>query len=299
MSSSPLRSPTGELPQSPTTLSPQSFHSPLHSPSHGPTSSDHHSTPPSPSLNNKNNTTDSFSRSPASGSLHSQIPRSPNNIQSQSRGTPSSGNHTNSPSSLLNNTTTNSPLRSPSNRPVSLSHLSIPHSPSNNNIQENYKESQSNSKRVSSPKLYPLHLRSSRPSIQIQPPSLNSLSESEPSPSPSSLAIIPNPINESSKRANFDEEAIDSPLRTANLDRSDGPGRITGRGGGGNTVVAEAVWRSEVRRAVLLLRVLAAVLCLVSFSVMAADRTKGWDGDSYQRYEEYRYVRLLLFCLNL
>ncbi|KAF3340036.1 CASP-like protein [Carex littledalei] len=23
---------------------------------------------------------------------------------------------------------------------------------------------------------------------------------------------------------------------------------------------------------------------------MAADRTKGWDGDSYQRYEEYRFV---------
>ncbi|CAJ1943880.1 unnamed protein product [Sphenostylis stenocarpa] len=31
------------------------------------------------------------------------------------------------------------------------------------------------------------------------------------------------------------------------------------------------------------------VLCLVSFSVMAADKTRGWSGDSFDRYKEYRY----------
>ncbi|KAF9667854.1 hypothetical protein SADUNF_Sadunf15G0066500 [Salix dunnii] len=31
------------------------------------------------------------------------------------------------------------------------------------------------------------------------------------------------------------------------------------------------------------------VLCLISFSVMAADKTKGWSGDSFDRYKEYRY----------
>ncbi|KAG4390746.1 hypothetical protein GLYMA_05G037100v4 [Glycine max] len=31
------------------------------------------------------------------------------------------------------------------------------------------------------------------------------------------------------------------------------------------------------------------VLCLISFSVMAADKTRGWSGDSFDRYKEYRY----------
>lgn len=31
------------------------------------------------------------------------------------------------------------------------------------------------------------------------------------------------------------------------------------------------------------------VLCLISFSVMAADKTKGWAGDSFDRYREYRF----------
>lgn len=30
------------------------------------------------------------------------------------------------------------------------------------------------------------------------------------------------------------------------------------------------------------------VLCLVSFAVMAADKTQGWSGDSFDRYKEYR-----------
>ncbi|XP_034918703.1 CASP-like protein 4A3 isoform X1 [Populus alba] len=36
-------------------------------------------------------------------------------------------------------------------------------------------------------------------------------------------------------------------------------------------------------------RVSEIVLCLISFSVMAADKTKGWSGDSFDRYKEYRY----------
>lgn len=35
-------------------------------------------------------------------------------------------------------------------------------------------------------------------------------------------------------------------------------------------------------------RLIEVVLCLISFSVMAADKTKGWSGDSYDRYKEYR-----------
>lgn len=70
-----------------------------------------------------------------------------------------------------------------------------------------------------------------------------------------------------------------------------------GGGGGGGGVgskrwllggVPEKVRRSELRRAELGFRVLAAVFCLVSLSVMAADTTPGWSGDSFRRYNEYR-----------
>ncbi|KAL2465331.1 CASP-like protein [Abeliophyllum distichum] len=41
--------------------------------------------------------------------------------------------------------------------------------------------------------------------------------------------------------------------------------------------------------AALGLRAFELIVCLVSFSVMAADRTQGWSGDSFDRYKEYRY----------
>lgn len=39
----------------------------------------------------------------------------------------------------------------------------------------------------------------------------------------------------------------------------------------------------------LVLRALEFVFCLVSFSVMASNKTQGWSGDSFDRYKEYRY----------
>ncbi|TKW15802.1 hypothetical protein SEVIR_5G262300v4 [Setaria viridis] len=75
---------------------------------------------------------------------------------------------------------------------------------------------------------------------------------------------------------------------------------VTGVGGGGGSVgskrwllaagVPEKVRRAELRRAELGFRVSAAVFCLVALSVMAADTTTGWSGDSFRRYNEYRYV---------
>ncbi|KAF8399723.1 hypothetical protein HHK36_015594 [Tetracentron sinense] len=44
-----------------------------------------------------------------------------------------------------------------------------------------------------------------------------------------------------------------------------------------------------VKRAALVFRVFEVMFCLVSFSVMAADKTQGWAGDSFDRYKEYRY----------
>ncbi|CAB4280808.1 unnamed protein product [Prunus armeniaca] len=44
-----------------------------------------------------------------------------------------------------------------------------------------------------------------------------------------------------------------------------------------------------VKTAALGFRLSEVVLCLISFSVMAADKTQGWSGDSFDRYKEYRY----------
>jgi uncharacterized membrane protein YcjF (UPF0283 family) len=44
------------------------------------------------------------------------------------------------------------------------------------------------------------------------------------------------------------------------------------------------------RKAALGFRLCEVVVCLISFSVMAANKTQGWSGDSYDRYKEYRYV---------
>ncbi|XWS50967.1 hypothetical protein CRYUN_Cryun12cG0136400 [Craigia yunnanensis] len=75
--------------------------------------------------------------------------------------------------------------------------------------------------------------------------------------------------------------------------REDGPGvttrtKVSDEGGGG---AVEAVLRvnETVNLSALGFRLSEIILCLISFSVMAADKTQGWSGDSYDRYKEYRY----------
>lgn len=65
--------------------------------------------------------------------------------------------------------------------------------------------------------------------------------------------------------------------------REDGGGRV-------RPVAAVAVSKREVmaRKVALGFRLSEVVLCLISFSVMAADKTQGWSGDSFDRYKEYR-----------
>ncbi|KAG5019719.1 hypothetical protein JHK87_015574 [Glycine soja] len=50
-------------------------------------------------------------------------------------------------------------------------------------------------------------------------------------------------------------------------------------------------WKTDetVSKAALGFRLSEVVVCLISFSVMAADKTQGWSGDSFDRYKEYRY----------
>lgn len=57
-----------------------------------------------------------------------------------------------------------------------------------------------------------------------------------------------------------------------------------------------------LKSAALGFRVIEFVLCLISFSVMAADKTQGWSGDSFDRYKEYRYclsVNVIAFAYSL
>ncbi|PKI59141.1 CASP-like protein 4A3 [Punica granatum] len=72
-------------------------------------------------------------------------------------------------------------------------------------------------------------------------------------------------------------------------------------GGGGEDGKSEAVTtilrrsraRDMMKKAMLWARVLEAAICMSSFAVMAADKTQGWSGDSFDRYREYR------FCLTI
>ncbi|PSS30389.1 CASP-like protein [Actinidia chinensis var. chinensis] len=59
---------------------------------------------------------------------------------------------------------------------------------------------------------------------------------------------------------------------------------------------------SMVKKAALGFRVFGVVFCLISFSLMAADRYKGWALDSFDRYKEFRYclsVNVIGFVYNL
>ncbi|KAL0335724.1 UNVERIFIED_CONTAM: CASP-like protein 4A3 [Sesamum radiatum] len=84
----------------------------------------------------------------------------------------------------------------------------------------------------------------------------------------------------------------------------DGGGLEEGYGGGrredevggerrSRAAVASILKRSErnvaVKKVALAFRVFEVIACLISFSVMAADKTQGWSGDSFDRYVEYRY----------
>ncbi|KAL9314136.1 hypothetical protein ACSQ67_019588 [Phaseolus vulgaris] len=61
---------------------------------------------------------------------------------------------------------------------------------------------------------------------------------------------------------------------------------------GGERRSSSSRWTTEetVCKAALGFRLSEMVVCLISFSVMAADKTQGWSGDSFDRYREYRNV---------
>lgn len=66
-----------------------------------------------------------------------------------------------------------------------------------------------------------------------------------------------------------------------------------GYGGGEGNIGRLSKKEDVIKKAALGVRVLELAFCLVSFSVMATDKTQGWSGDSFGRYKEYR------FCLTV
>ncbi|XP_066314671.1 CASP-like protein 4A3 [Miscanthus floridulus] len=97
-------------------------------------------------------------------------------------------------------------------------------------------------------------------------------------------------------KATPDKDKVTPPSDTGSLAAAAAVTAVGGVGGGVGSKrwllggVPEKVRRAELRRAELGFRVSAAVFCLVALSVMAADTTTGWSGDSFRRYNEYRYV---------
>ncbi|GMI96386.1 hypothetical protein HRI_003307900 [Hibiscus trionum] len=115
---------------------------------------------------------------------------------------------------------------------------------------------------------------------QFNPSSLPSLSPPLPPTTPPQQ-----PLNLTVNRAVREE----GPAMTTNKTKVN-----SGTGGGrGARAVAAVLRRSKVKETVKMaalgFRLSEIVLCLISFSVMAADRTSGWSGDSFDRYKEYRY----------
>lgn len=60
-------------------------------------------------------------------------------------------------------------------------------------------------------------------------------------------------------------------------------------GGRSGTVLKRSRSEERLKFANLGFRLSEVVLSLISFSVMAADKTQGWSGDSFDRYREYRF----------
>ncbi|KAL0692154.1 hypothetical protein Bca4012_059334 [Brassica carinata] len=75
--------------------------------------------------------------------------------------------------------------------------------------------------------------------------------------------------------------------------REEGPQTTTRKVGESAAVNRARRDESVVAMAALGVRVSEVVLCVISFSIMAADKTKGWSGDSYDRYKEYRYCLIV------
>lgn len=66
-------------------------------------------------------------------------------------------------------------------------------------------------------------------------------------------------------------------------------GRRRTKKGAEEQVVSRSKKEVLLVKAALALRICEVILSLLSFSVMATNKTEGWSGDSFDRYKEYRF----------
>ncbi|XP_030444899.2 CASP-like protein 4A3 [Syzygium oleosum] len=131
------------------------------------------------------------------------------------------------------------------------------------------------------PRCSPLH---SRLPLAQKPLESSNRKPPPPPPLPRGTAV--------SRAAKEEDAAPEQPAAAAAKGGGRG-GREEGRSAAVSTILRRSRSREMVQRAGLGFRMSEMILCLISFSVMAADKTQGWSGDSFDRYKEYR------FCLSV
>lgn len=191
--------------------------------------------------------------------------------KSSSRNSESSSTHMDSPHSPLR---FHSPLRSEFGDP-----LESPPNESPNNLPENPAE---NSKAIVAADRFTQYSPFPSPGDRRKPPENAKL--------PSPVVVFNRSMRE------------DPPPSVTKVGPSGGE---EGRRSGTLSPILRRSRRGEmVKKAALGFRLSEFVLCLVSFAVMAADKTQGWSGDSFDRYKEYRYLSFnvtvfLCACMGL
>ncbi|CAN4082455.1 unnamed protein product [Withania somnifera] len=135
--------------------------------------------------------------------------------------------------------------------------------------------------------------RSSMSSDQISLPNENNKPSTAPTKSPPEP-----PVSEAVVKRSVKEEPM--ALVKADLFVGDGTDSVKEGGGGDGgsrrrrgrpelSILRKAKSDEMVKKAALGFRIFGFLFCLVSFSVMAADRHQGWALDSFERYKEFRY----------
>lgn len=119
-----------------------------------------------------------------------------------------------------------------------------------------------------------------------------------PSPIPPPPPQIPPPRRQRNARVPMNSSSDKSPSSMVVQNswvREDGQQNTTRKAGApmnGEESATTAVNRARrddlVSVTALGFRITEVILCVISFSIMAADKTQGWSGDSYDRYKEYR-----------
>ncbi|EOA27631.1 hypothetical protein CARUB_v10023779mg [Capsella rubella] len=104
--------------------------------------------------------------------------------------------------------------------------------------------------------------------------------------SPSPIVVVHN--------HNLSVKEVVPPVMTTRKTARVGSGRSSGQRSGAVSAILRRSRREEVVKfSALGFRLSEVVLALISFSIMAANKTQGWSGDSFDRYKEYR------FCLSV